>query len=349
MAPIRRLWLLLGLNLSMAVILPPILLGSGHGVADLLGGWAFALVYTNVTGIPAVMAGPFIVEWLARRRWPPTAAVLASTLFFVAAGCLASQALLMWTGVAVPGSFWRQYLQTLSGAVLLAIVFGLGAVSYASMRDQLRRTEAKLHEREVAQARAEQLVAEARLRSLESRLHPHFLFNTLNSISALIRIDPAQAERMVGRLSGLLRASLDTSSSSLIPLAQELEMVEDYVDIERARFGDKLRGRVEVPPELRDAQVPPLSVQSLVENAVKHGITPQRGGGEILVSASADQRQLTIEVSDTGGGFDLTALRSGHGLDSLVRRLDTLFSAEARLDVSRRDGRCVVHMVLPRS
>ena len=101
MAPIRRVWLLLGLNLSMAVILPPVLLGSGHGVADLLGGWAFALVYTNVTGIPAVMAGPSIVEWLARRRWPPTAAVLASTLCFVAAGCLVSQTLLMWTGVAV--------------------------------------------------------------------------------------------------------------------------------------------------------------------------------------------------------------------------------------------------------
>lgn len=346
---IPRMWLLLVLNLSMGVILPPIILGSGHGLADLLGGLAVALVYTNVTGIPAVTLGPSIVQWLARRRWPLPAAVLAATLSFVAAGCLAAQTLLMWTGIAVPGDFWRQYVQTLSGALLLAIVFGLGAVSLASMRDQLRRAEAQLHEREVAEARAEKLVAEARLRSLESRLHPHFLFNTLNSISALIRIDPAQAERMVGRLSALLRASLDTGSSSLIPLAQELAMVEDYVDIERARFGDKLRGRVDVPPELRDAQVPPLSVQSLVENAVKHGITPLRGGGEVLVSASADQQQLTIEVSDTGEGFDLTALRAGHGLDSLVRRLDTLFSAGARLAVSRREGRCVVHMVLPRS
>jgi len=349
MPSIPRAWLLLGLNLSMAVIVPPIVLGSGHGLSDLLGGLAFALVYTNVTAIPAVTAGPFIVERLLLRRWPFPVAVLAATLFFVAVGCLASQTLLMWAGIAVPDSFWGQYLQTLSGAVLLAIVFGLGAVSYASMRDQLRRTEAELQERAVAEARAEQLVAEARLRSLESRLHPHFLFNTLNSISALIRIDPPQAERIVGRLSALLRASLDTSSRSLIPLAQELAMVEDYVDIERARFGDKLRGRVEVPPELRDAQVPPLSVQSLVENAVKHGITPLRGGGEVLVAASANNGELTIEVSDTGAGFDLTALRAGHGLDSLVRRLDTLFSADARLDVSRREGRCVVHMVLPRS
>ena len=126
-------------------------------------------------------------------------------------------------------------------------------------------------------------------------------------------------------------------------------MVEDYVDIERARFGDRLRGHIDVPAGVRDAQVPPLSIQSLVENAVKHGITPQRGGGEVVVSASADTRQLTIEVSDTGDGFDLTAIRAGHGLDSLVRRLDALFSADARLNVSRRGGRCVVQMVLPRS
>ena len=349
MAPIRRLWLLLALNVSNAVIVTPLVVGDGHGWPDLLGGWASAFVYTNVTGIPAVIAGPWMVERLAFRRWPLSVAVLATTVFLAAAGCLAAQTLLWWTGWAVPEDFWQQYVRTLSVALLLSVVFGLGAITYASMRDQLRRAEEKLHEREVADARAEQLVAEARLRSLESRLHPHFLFNTLNSISALVRIDPPQAERMVGRLSTLLRASLDTSSRSLIPLSQELAMVEDYVDIERARFGDKLRGRVEVPAELRDVQVPPLSVQSLVENAVKHGITPLRGGGEVLVSASADNGQLTIEVSDTGEGFDLTALRAGHGLDSLVRRLDTLFSAGARLDVSRRGGRCVVHMVLPRS
>jgi sensor histidine kinase YesM len=348
MTLIGRVWLLLALNISITVVMPLIGLGSGHGATDLLAGWALGLVYTNVTAIPALMAGPPMVERLAFRHWPLPAAVLLTTAVFTAAGCLAAQALLMWTGAAVPENFWGEYLHTLSRASLLSVAFGLGAFSYASMRDQLRRTEEKLHEKEMVEARAEKLVAEARLRSLESRLHPHFLFNTLNSISALIRVDPVRAEQIVGRLSALLRSSLDTSSRSLIPLAQELAIVEDYVDIERARFGDKLRGRIEVPADVRDAQVPPLSVQSLVENAVKHGITPQRGGGEVLVSASAENRQLTIEVSDTGGGFDLTAIRAGHGLDSLVRRLDALFSAEARLNVSRRGDRCVVQMVLPR-
>ena len=345
-----RLWLLAVINAATLVMLPLIGLGDGDGgFAGILRGWMPALVYTNVTGVPALLLGQKVVEWLTRRHWPLTAAVVVSVLAFAAAGCLVAQALLMWMGTQVPERFWADYLRTLRGALLLSIVFGLGAFSYASMRERLRQTEERLHEREVAEERTRKLAAEARLRSLESRLHPHFLFNTLNTISALIAVDPARAEQIVGRLAALLRSSLDTTTRSLIPLEQELAMVQDYVDIERARLGDKLHGRVEVPAELRDAHVPPLSVQSLVENAVKHGISPGRNGGEVCVSASAENGQLRIAVSDTGGGFGLSAVAAGHGLDSLVGRLDALFSSSAHLAVSRREGRCVVEMVLPRS
>jgi LytS/YehU family sensor histidine kinase len=248
----------------------------------------------------------------------------------------------------VPAHFWRQYFYTLRVATPLAIVFGLGATVHGSLRARVRLMEERLHEKEIAEERTRKLAAEARLRSLESRIHPHFLFNTLNAISSLIAVDPARAEQIVGRLATLLRASLDASNQPLIPLRQELAMVESYVDIERVRFGEKLRGAVEVPAELLDAQVPPLSVQSLVENAVKHGITPQSGGGEFLVKASADTGNLRIEVQDTGPGFDLAAIRAGHGLDNLVERLNAMFGAQARLNVLRRDGNCVVEMVLPR-
>jgi sensor histidine kinase YesM len=346
-----RLWLLAGINAATMVMLPLMgLRGSdGSGLAEIMHGWMPALVYTNLTGVPALLLGHRVVEWLSHRQWPLTAAVVVSTLAFAAVGCLAAQAILMWMGNRLPEGFWAEYLQTLRSALLLSIVFGLGAFSYASMRERLRETEERLHEKEVAEERMHKLAAEARLQSLESRLHPHFLFNTLNSISALIAVDPLRAERILGRLAALLRSSLDTTTRSLIPLEQELAMVQDYVDIERARFGDKLHGRVEVPPELRDAQVPPLSVQSLVENAVKHGISRERNGGEVCVSASAENGQLRIAVSDTGAGFDLSAVQAGHGLDSLVGRLDALFSSSAHLAVSRREGRCVVEMVLPRS
>ena len=216
-----------------------------------------------------------------------------------------------------------------------------------SLRERLRLAEEKLHEKEVSEERAKKLAAEARLSSLESRIHPHFLFNTLNSISSAIAVNPAKAEQIVGKLAVLLRASLDNSNQTLIPLQQELAMVESYLEIEKSRFGDKLRGSTQVSDDLRSARVPPMSVQALVENAVKHGVTPQRGGGEILVAASEQNGNLRIEVRDTGPGFDMTAIPAGHGLDNLVERLDALFGDKAHLNVFRRDGQSVVEMVLP--
>jgi two-component system LytT family sensor kinase len=270
-------------------------------------------------------------------------------IVFVPLGCLLAQTLLMLLGLVVPRNFWLEYLHTLRIALPLAAVFGLGAMVHAMSRERLRVAEEKLHEKEAAEALAQKLAVEARLRSLESRIHPHFLFNSLNSISSLIASNPALAEHTVGRLASLLRASLETSNQPLIPLRQELAIVESYIDVEKVRFGDKLRGSVNVPPDLLDSLVPPMSVQSLVENAVKHGITPRTGGGNLLVTASAQNGCLHIKVCDTGPGFDLAAIPAGHGLDSLVERLNALYGASARLNFVRRDGYSVVEMVLPRS
>ena len=250
-------------------------------------------------------------------------------------------------GVIAPHQFWPVYLNTLRVSLPLSAVFGLGALVHALLRERLRATEEKLHEKEVSEERTKKLAAEARLSSLESRIHPHFLFNTLNSISSAIAVDPAKAEQIVGKLAVLLRASLDNSNQTLIPLQEELAMVESYLEIEKSRFGEKLRGSTEVSDDLRSARVPPMSVQALVENAVKYGITPQRGGGEILVAAFEQNGNLRIEVRDTGPGFDMTAIPAGHGLDNLVERLDALFGDKAHLNVFRRDGQSVVEMVLP--
>ena len=126
-------------------------------------------------------------------------------------------------------------------------------------------------------------------------------------------------------------------------------MVESYIDIERARFGEKLRGLVNIPADLQNARVPPMSVQALVENAVKHGVARQAGGGEISVTAVTEENgDVRIEVGDTGPGFDLSAVPAGHGLHNLVERLDALFGAKARLNAVRRNGHCVVEMVVPR-
>ncbi len=350
MAPTQRVWIVAvtWINLVAAAAVPLMLLAGGRGLTwdGLWRAWVYALVYANVAGVPAVFLGRRLVDRLARVV-PAALAVLAGTLLLAALGALVVQAVLTWVGLAVAERFWPDYLQVLAATTLLSIGCALGALIYHSMRLRLREAETQLHAQEIAQERTRKLATEARLRSLEARLHPHFFFNTLNSISALIAVDPPRAERLVGRLATLLRSSLDTTSHGLIPLGQELAIVEDYVGIETVRFGDKLQGHLDVPAALHAARVPPLSIQSLVENAVKHGVTPQRGGGQVRVTARADDGQLRIEVSDSGPGFDLAAIAPGHGLDNLVERLEALFGADAHLNVLRREGHCVVEMVLP--
>jgi LytS/YehU family sensor histidine kinase len=348
--PMKRKWAFsfFWINLAVAVVVLIQIVGNQiSSVRELLHVLTYALVYANLTGAMGVLVLGGLAERFALRS-PLVPFVAVGVIAFSALGCLLAQTLLMEIGFVIPQHFWAEYLHTLRVAMPLAAVFGLGAMVHGSLRGRVQLMEERLHEKEVTEERARKLAAEARLRSLESRIHPHFLFNTLNSISSLIAVNPTRAEQIVGRLATLLRASLDTSNQPLIPLRQELSMVESYIDIERVRFGDKLRGSVKVPAELQDAKVPPMSVQSLVENAVKHGITPQSGGGEILVTASAENDGLRIEVRDTGPGFDLAAIPAGHGLDSLVERLDALYGAKARLNFLRRDGYSVVEMVLPR-
>src|SRR6266478_1397450 len=284
MASTKSKWVFSLLWINLAVVLAVLIVIVGNpasSVRELLHTLAYALVYANLTGLLGTWVLWGLAERLDLRLFPLDPTMTVSILVFAAFGCLMAQAMLDGIGFAVPQHFWQEYFRTLRVALPLAGVFGLGALVHGSLRGRLQSTEARLHAKEVAEERAQKLAAEARMRSLESRIHPHFLFNTLNSISSLIAVNPARAEQVVGRLAALLRASLDTSNQPLIPLRQELAMVESYIDIERVRFGNKLRGSVEVPAELQDAKVPPMSVQSLVENAVKHGITPLSGDGEV--------------------------------------------------------------------
>jgi sensor histidine kinase YesM len=336
-------------NLAVAVVFLILLAANQLPTArDFFHALIYALVYSNLIAIFGVVFVELFAESWARGKLSLVRVFALCIFVVIPAGFLVVQTLLMGIGFLAPQHFWREYFHNLRVSTPLAVVFGLGAFIHASLRERLQVAEAKVHEKELAEERALKLATEARLRSLESRVHPHFLFNTLNSISSLIVTNPDRAERMVGQLAVLLRASLDTSNQQLIPLQQELGMVKNYIDIERVRFGDKLRGSVDVPADLRDAKVPPMSVQALVENAVKHGITPQSGGGKVWVTASTNDGSVRIEVRDSGPGFDLAVVPAGHGLDNLVERLNALFGEKARINAFRRDGQSVVEMVLPR-
>jgi two-component system sensor histidine kinase AlgZ len=243
--------------------------------------------------------------------------------------------------------YWPEFFGSLKIATFLTLLAGLAIATYETLHWRLEETTLQLRTKELDRERALKLATEAQLASLESRIHPHFLFNTLNSISSLIPEDPQRAERLLEQMAALLRFSLDSNQSGLVPLASELKIVADYLEIEKARFGERLNYRIDLAPDLNGAKVPPLSVQTLVENSVKFAIAPSRAGGEIVISSTRDNGHLRVEVSDAGPGFTLESTPAGHGLDNLKGRLATLFGSDASLTLVRREQHNHMQLSVP--
>ena len=196
------------------------------------------------------------------------------------------------------------------------------------------------HEREIDALRLHAELSAARLESLRAKLHPHFLFNTLNGISDLIFTDPHTADALVLRLAQLLRATLDTVDAE-ISLRQELELLSAYLDIERVRFGDRLRVSIDAGRTAIEGRIPPFLIQPLAENAIQHGIAPRATGGAISLRAYVrpDERATTLvlELSDDGVGMPDDA-REGIGLSITRQRLRTLYRGAGALTVGPRAG-----------
>jgi LytS/YehU family sensor histidine kinase len=264
-----------------------------------------------------------------------------------ALGCAVASSLVIVFGLYPPGAFSDIFSEGLKMSLLIGLTFGLGAFFYERLKSELATTQSQLSARRLEEERASKLALEAQLSSLESRLRPHLLFNTLNSISALIREDPERAERMVERLSALLRFSLDSSERNTVRLADEVKIVTDYLEIERARFGERLRFAIEIPEGLSCIRVPPFCLQTLVENSVKYAVSAKREGAELRVEAEVDGRSIKLSVSDDGPGFDAGAIRAGHGLDNLQARLSALYGDRASLDLRREGHSTRVTVSLP--
>ena len=176
------------------------------------------------------------------------------------------------------------------------------------------------------------LVAQAELRALQSQIHPHFLFNAFNALYGIIPREARGARETVLNLADIFRYFLETKKS-LVPLEEEMRIVKAYLDVERLRLGDKLRLEIDVTPEAQTVLIPILSIQPLVENAVKHGIAPQAGGGLVQIHAGIDsQGSLRISVRDSGPGFS-EAARNGVGLENVERRLELCYGGDAKLTI----------------
>jgi LytS/YehU family sensor histidine kinase len=259
-------------------------------------------------------------------------------------GCFAGALLLH---VLEGWDYWREFKLSYPTTIVITLTVGLSISSFETMRHKLHYAMLELRTKQAEQERAYKLLAEARLSSLASRIHPHFLFNTLNSIASLIPSDPKRAEDTVGKLASLLRFSLNGNQSGLVPLNQELKIVRDYLEIERTRFGPRLRFAIDAPATLEEVKVPPLALQTLVENSIKHAVAQRAEGATIHVVGSAEGDRVRLQVIDDGPGFALESITPEHGLGNLLSRLELLFGERGQLSVSRADEKTVVSLLFP--
>ena len=282
-----------------------------------------------------------VCNWHFFNRW---SALLVTMVGAAAAGTAVG--VLVARSVGVGDSAVTLYVTTLRTSVPITILIGVIVTLLEAAKARLADTELALRTQQVERERAEKLAAEAQLASLTTRVQPHFLFNTLNSIAALVRDDPRRAEQMIERLSSLLRGSLDATDA--VPVEREMKLVADYLDIQRMRLGDRLRHSIVWwPEETNGATVPPFAVQSLVENAVKHVAGRRQEGVDVQVRARHADRELVIEVADNGPGFDGGSITVGHGLDNLQGRLRALYGEWARVEFDRGPAGMTVRLRIP--
>lgn len=301
--------------------------------------FGIALIYTTPVSAMLGLGLPSVIPRLSHLRpelqW--TGRFIA-ILLLTAIGLSVGGFVLVAAGWLRPAAYWRQILGSFSLAAVIAVSIATTISIFESLRTRLDETTIALKTKELEEERARKLASEAQLASLESRIHPHFLFNTLNTIAALIQEDPKKAERTVGQLASLLRWSLDASTSGSVPLCQEIRVVRDYLEIESARFGDRLRTEIDIDPEIAEVAIPPLSIQTLVENAVKHGISTRRHGGRIQVRGRRNGTGILIEVADNGEEFATATFPPGHGLDNLRGRLRAAYGDAAAVRLSNGGG-----------
>jgi sensor histidine kinase YesM len=313
--------------------------------------WPGFIISTTISSM-CVIVLPRLAPIVFRRFgvWVGWLILIAALVALAVIGSAVAVSLLTVLGrINSWGAFFPALQGTVKIAIFMTLVFGIYATITEALRTQLGKTTLALRTKERDEADARRMASEAQLASLESRVNPHFFFNTLNSIAALTREDAARAERMTTQLASLMRSALDVGSTPLVPLEQEIQNVRDYLEIEHVRFGDRLRYEIRVADDAGATLVPRLAVQTVVENSVKYAVSVQRNGASISVTAQRGHGRLRVDVADDGPGFDVAAVPDGHGLSLIRARLALLYQGDATLSVQSQAGRTIISMDLPAS
>lgn len=307
-----------------------------------------------------------IAPWLAWLIFTPLVVYLARA--YPLEGAKLKRSLLVHAGAAIVIAPLQAYLNIYIGVVISILAEGYkttwkeliflpaSVVAYRSFRNPLiyaiivgitfatdyRR---KLRDRELREAQLESQLARTRLLALQTQIRPHFLFNTLNAVTALMREDPRGAENMLVGLADLLRLTIEGGNTQEVPLQEELVLLEAYLDIERIRFSDRLKIVREIDPQLLDEPVPRLLLQPLAENAIRHGLAPKKGAGTLWIRAQLAGEVLELEICDDGVGLCRADSGDGIGLGNTRARLKTLYGEAGVLEVRKREGGGVATIV----
>ena len=312
--------------------------------------WLRALTW-NLTDFWLWMLLVPTVGWLGRRRagesWPRRLALQVPASLGVALAQTVLQLLAFWI-LCGPGKMpvesFGSYIQ-----MEFAYKFQQGLVIYWVILAVLRGMESRrhLHDERLRRTQLETQLAQAQLQALRMQLQPHFLFNTLNAISALALADPLQARLMIARLGDFLRLTLEERHAPQVPLSRELEFLACYLGIQQVRFQDRLSTELDVDDDTLAAAVPNLILQPLVENALRHGLQDKPGAGILRISTRRNGNQLQLRVDDDGLGLPAQGAMEGIGLGNTRSRLHMLFGDAARFDITSIPGggtRAEVHL-----
>jgi hypothetical protein len=317
---------------------------SGH----LTFGEAAAIVIP-LTGFDAFIC---LSPWYLCRTLPPRASGAFKLLFNLVGAAFASGLLLVVAGkgIALGLTHWWPLLnEHYSHPHLLPVVFSVGVLMYL-LAIALHYVLLSVEESQQAATRESEalvLAREAELRALRAQINPHFLFNSLNSISALTTVDPARARDMCILLSDFLRKTLSAGDQDTIPLAEEIALIRTYLGVEKIRFGARLSFEIDVEENCERCLLPPLLLQPLIENAIKHGISGLTEGGVIGVRARANERFLRLTVENNFDTGYRALRRSGIGLANVRSRLEARYDGDARMDAGAQEDRYRVEIVMP--
>lgn len=328
----------------VAAWLPLLSLWTFFGVVYGRESFGRALSRSSITTGVAALLGVAVWHFCARSAWPRrmhaafiarhVAAALLYASLWVASMYAADQVLASSPVFRMTFSLQIAGWQLVMGVWLYGVIAG---ISYAIQTEQRA-------------LRAEALLAEARLEALSSRLHPHFLFNALHTVAALVRHDPAQAENAIEKLGEMLRYTLDDRPGESVVFADEWEFTRRYLEFEQLRYAARLQVKSDIDPRSLTCTAPSFALQTLVENAVRHSIAKRAEGGRIEISAHVDGERLHVRVADEGNGVvvsdEETGLRSG--LRALRERLDAVYGGDARLDVVASQAGYEVTFAIPR-